>query len=208
MHRLGTLITIATFAVVTAGAAAPAFAQDAGRGEIGAQVSTLSISEFDTTAVGAGVQAGWRLTPGLTIEGALNIYPGGDGTPIEDQRKLLGVVGVRTGVSFGGLELVARARPGFLNFAEQANVPCILIFPTPLSCRVASGYTAFVTELGGGVRVPLGSNRLQLTVDVSDLLVRYSSDEEFLRMNGDARDITDSVLSHNLLFNAGVNWRF
>jgi len=105
------------------------------------------------------------------------------------------------------VDLFARVRPGALAFAGQDQVVCILIFPPPLSCQVLAGYTAFVTDVGGGARLNLAGDRVQVTIDAGDLLVRYSRPESF-RLESDLGEIKKSTVSHNLLFSAGINWRF
>ncbi len=188
----------------------PASAQGTRPFEIGAQVTTLRLGEFETTDVGLGVQGAWRLSPVFAIDGALSLFPGGGSdsvASIDSQRKTLGLIGVRAGVQRGPLDLFARARPGALAFAGQDQVACILIFPPPLSCQVLAGYTAFVTDIGGGARLNLADDRVQVTVDVGDLLVRYSRPESF-RLESELGEIKKSVVSHNLLISAGVNWRF
>ena len=189
-------------------AVTPSYAQDGRRFELGGQLTTLRLSEFETTDVGVGVQAGWRLTPVVAVDGALTWFPGGDdgGFPrIERQQRMLGVVGLRAGVESGRMELFARARPGFLRFAAEDNVPCILIFPPPLSCQVLGGHTSFVTELGGGVRLALDRDRrMFLSFDIGDLLVRYG--RQSMRRNDEISD--DGFVSHNLVAGVGVGWRF
>jgi hypothetical protein len=152
-----------------------------------------------------------NLTPRLAVDGLVSFFPSRESevaNPVESSRQILGLVGVRVEQPFGRVRLYARARPGFLNFAGQENVVCVLIFPPPLSCVVAEGHTAFATEVGGGARIRLDANdRLHVNVDVGDLLVRYSSDESF-RRDSDFGEITDSVLTNNFLFNAGLSWRF
>lgn len=174
--------------------------------EVGAQVAALRLDDFDTTDVGVGVQAAWRATPLLAVDGALTVFPGSDERGprrIGDQQRLLGVIGARAGVAVGRAEVFARVRPGFLTFMDQGPVPCILIFPPPLSCQVLGGYTAFVTDLGGGIRVGVGnSGRMQVAVDAGDLLVRYGV-QSF--RNGELRD---QFVSHNLWFSGGLSWRF
>jgi hypothetical protein len=186
----------------------PARAQDDRGLELGGQLTTLRLSEFDTTDVGGGIHAGWRLGTVFVLDGALNWFPGGDddeGPRVEGQRRVLGVAGVRAGVQSGRIELFGRARPGFLRFSEKENVPCIAIFPTPLECQVLSGQTSFVTELGGGVRIQLDAGgRMYLSFDISDLLVRYGS--EALRPSGEATE--DGFVSHNLLAGVGLGWTF
>ena len=192
----------------TVAGVAPSYAQDERRLEIGGQVSTLRLSEFDTTDVGIGVQAGWRFNRLLAVDGALSWFPGSDDegvARIERQHKVLGVAGVRAGVQSGPLEVFGRVRPGVLRFASEDNVACILIFPPPLACQVLGGYTAFVTEIGGGVRMALGTERRTfVSFDVGDLLVRY--DREALRPGGGITE--DGFLSHNLTAGIGFGWRF
>ncbi|MCC7124131.1 MAG: hypothetical protein IT178_04735 [Acidobacteria bacterium] len=189
----------------------PVLAQAPATGDIGAQVTVLRLGEFDTTTVGGGVQASWPIAPWLAVDGMLSLFPGGDDDDlniVERQRKVLGLVGLRAGHSMGQLDFYARARPGFLNFAEQDSVPCILIVPAPLSCTIGTGYTAFATELGVGARMRLTQDsRWLINVDLGDLLVRYAPEGEF-RRDSDIADIRDSLLTHNLVFNIGLNWRF
>lgn len=185
----------------------PSFAQER-RFELGGQVTTLRLSEFDTTDVGVGVQAGWRLNPLFAVDGALSWFPAGgdDAFPrIERQQRVLGVAGIRAGVQSGPLEFFARARPGFLRFGAEDDVACILIFPAPLECQVLAGHTSFVTELGGGVRVAFGPERRTfVSFDIGDLLVRYG--RQALRPGGEVSD--DGFVSHNLTAGVGVGWRF
>ena len=185
----------------------PVLAQDDPALELGAQVATLRLSEFDTTDVGIGVNAAWRLTPLFAVDGALNWFPGGDDDTqrVEGQQRVLGLAGVRAGVQSGPLELFGRVRPGFLHFASEDNVPCILIFPRPLECQVLAGNTAFVTEIGAGVHLDVGAaRRLFVSFDIGDLLVRYGS--QSLRPDGEVSE--DGFVSHNLTANVGVGWKF
>ncbi len=202
-------VQILTVCMLVWGVAAvrPAVAQDAPSLELAAQVATLRLSEFDTTDVGIGVNAAWRLTPLLAVDGALSWFPGSDDDEqrIERQGRVLGLAGLRAGVQSGPLELFGRVRPGFLRFSGQDNVACILIFPVPLECQVLGGQTSFVTEIGGGVRVAVGeTRRMFVSFDLGDLLVRYGS--ESLRPNGDVSE--DGFVSHNLTANVGVGWKF
>lgn len=206
-HLMGFAVTAA---IIMTGWTRPVVAQPAA-GDFGGHATVLSLGEFETTGVGAGVQASWEVTPRLTVDGIVSVFPGdggNDGSAIERSGKVLGLVGVRTGQTFGRLQLYARVRPGFLNFAARDSVACILIVPAPLSCRIAGGYTAFATEIGGGVRVALdANNRLQLNVDVGDLLVRYAPDGQF-RRDADLGEIVDSTVANNLIVNIGLGWRF
>lgn len=187
--------------------AAPAQAQTAaGSFEIGPNLSILRLSELDTTDVGVGVDASWHLLPRLTIDGTLAWFPGGgDDRALSDQRRLLGLIGVRSGITRGGVDFYGRGRVGFLNFADVGPIPCIQIFPPPLTCQLANGYTAFAIDFGGGAIVPIDSaGKWRVRVDVGDLVVRY--DQHAFRPNGEITE--NGFYGHNLLFSAGLAWRF
>lgn len=192
--------------VILAMAASPAHAQSpTGKFEIGPNLSILRLSELDTTDVGIGVDAAWHIAPRIAIDGTLAWFPGGGDDPsLSDQRRVLGLIGVRSGVTRAGIDFYGRGRVGFLSFAETEPFACILIFPAPLNCQLAGGYTAFAVDLGGGAIVPIDRDgRWRVRVDVGDLLVRY--DMEALRPNNER---TDGFISHNLLFSAGLVWKF
>jgi hypothetical protein len=185
-----------------------AAAQTPERGvEVGGQLSVLRISEFEITDVGPALDAAWHLTPHIAIDGTLAWFPGEREFEIDSiasQHRVLGLVGARSGITRGRVDIYGRGRLGFLRFGEQDSQICTLIFPATLGCRLASGYTAFAFDLGGGVSTGLTNDgRLRLRVDVGDLLVRYNL--EALRPNGET---TDGFVGHNLLMNVGVDWRF
>jgi hypothetical protein len=79
MPRNGARVASLCLLARGAAGAAPALAQEAGRLEVGAQVTAVRLSELETTDVGVGVQAGWRLGPVLKVDGALSWFPGDDG---------------------------------------------------------------------------------------------------------------------------------
>ena len=196
------LLSVVTLAI----AASPAQAQSpTGTFEVGPSVSILRLNELDTTDVGIGVDAAWHLMPRLAIDGTFAWYPGGgDDRALKDQRRTLGLIGVRSGITRGGVDFYGRGRVGFLSFADVGPVPCIQIFPAPLTCQLANGYTAFAVDLGGGAIIPVDSTGTwKVRVDVGDLLVRY--DQEALRPNSER---TDGFISHNLLFSAGLVFKF
>ncbi len=187
-------------------AAPPAQAQTAtGSVEVGPNISILRLSELDTTDIGVGVDASWHILPRLAIDGTLAWFPGGgDDRALSDQRRILGLIGARSGITRGRVDFYGRGRVGFLNFADVGPVPCILIFPAPLSCQLANGYTAFAIDFGGGAVIPIDSEgKWRVRVDVGDLVVRY--DQHARRLNN---DVTEGFYGHNLLFTAGLVWRF
>jgi hypothetical protein len=196
--------------VVCMGMAVPAFAHaqtDAGI-EAGGHVAVLRLSEFDTTDAGIGVHATWRATPIVSLDGALTWFPGGDTASLVNrvarQERTLGLMGARSGIRRGPFELFGRARIGFLRFGHIDQAVCVAVttVPLPLECHIATGYTAFATDLGGGIALDV-ADRLQLRTDIGDLMVRYGIKAH--RSNGEP---TDGFTSHNMQFSSGLVWRF
>lgn len=198
---------IGVFAATFVMGASQAQAQPAdGPVEVGAQVNILRLGELDITDVGVGLTGAWHIMPRLAIDGTLSWFPGDGDAPdrAKTQQRTLGLIGVRSGITRGRVDFFGRARVGVLRFAEQDAVACIRIFPEPLECQLASGYTAFATDLGGDVIARIDdAGRWRVRFDIGDLLVRY--DREALRPNGER---TEGFISHNLLTSVGLVWRF
>jgi hypothetical protein len=174
--------------------------------EVGGHVGVLRLSELSTTDTGVGADVAWRFSPSLAIDGAFTWFPGSDASTgaLGRQQRTLGLAGLRAGVSAGAVDLFARGRAGYLRFGSQPATACILIFPTPLVCQLAGGYTAFAAEVGGGVSVGLiPSGRLRASLEAGDLMVRYGFTS--FRPNGTT---TDGFISHNLLVTIGAAWQF
>jgi len=175
--------------------------------EFGGHVDVLRLSELSTTDTGVGANVAWRFSPSVAIDGALTWFRGSGastGGSSQHQQRTLGLAGVRGGVTAGGVDLFARARGGLLRFGSESASVCILIFPTPLSCQLAGGYTAFAADVGGGASVAvIPSGRLRASVSASDLMVRYGL--QALRPNGTT---TEGFISHNLLVTIGAAWQF
>jgi hypothetical protein len=196
-------IVLAALLAVTAGSS-QAMAQTRGA-EVGGHVDVLRLSELSSTDAGIGPDLAWRFSPSLAIDGSLTWYPSASTAgSSQQQQRTLGLAGVRAGVTAGSVDLFARARGGFLRFGSQPATACILIFPPPLSCQLAAGYTAFVADIGGGASVAvIPSGRLRASVGAGDLMVRYGF--QALRPNGAT---TDGFTSHNLLVSIGAAWQF
>lgn len=175
--------------------------------EVGGHVGVLRLSELSTTDTGVGADVAWRFSPSLAIDGAFTWFPGSDastGALDRRQQRTLGLAGLRAGVSAGAVDLFARGRAGYLRFGSQSATACILIFPTPLVCQLAGGYTAFAAEVGGGASVAvIPSGRLRASVSAGDLMVRYGV--QALRPDGTT---TEGFISHNLLVTIGAAWQF
>lgn len=189
-------------------AATPAFAQTPGNDvELGGQMTVIQLSEFDVTDTGVGITAAWRATPIFLVDGAFTWFPGNDGsssTHIARQQRSLGLVGVRSGIRRGRIELFGRARAGFLRFSPLEGAVCVAvtIVPLPLECQIATGYTSFATELGGGIGVA-AADRVQVRVEAGNVMVRYA--QEAHRSNG---ELSDGFTSQNIQVSSAVVWRF
>jgi hypothetical protein len=208
MTRLSVLFLATCTAVFVRTASAAAQPAD-GNVEVGGHFAALRLSQFDTTDAGVGLHAMWPIVTGLAVDGALTWFPGDDEFDADSfsaQSRMLGLAGLRVGTDLGRVMVYGRGRAGLLRFAEQDNVACIAIFPVPLSCRLATGHTAFAGDLGAGASLGLGSDdRLQLRLEASDLIVRYDVDIEVRRPNG---EVSDGFVGHNLLVQIGLGWRF
>ena len=184
----------------------PVTAQSAGV-EVGAHLGILRLSELDTTDVGVGTHVVVPLASVVAVDATLTWFPGVDdleANVANSQDRVLGMAGLRATVPSGNVEVFARGSAGFLRLMPQRSVVCIAVFPPPLGCRLATGYTAFTSRFGGGASVGLRSNgQLRVHIEAGDLLVRYGL--EAVRPNG---EITDGFVDHNLLVSIGLGWRF
>jgi hypothetical protein len=117
---------------------------------------------------------------------------------------VLGLAGARFLTTHAIVDVFAATRMGFLRFAEANSAICIAIFPPPIACRLAAGYTALAFNVGGGASVAVArQGRLRTDIEVGDLMVGYNFDA--IRPGGET---TDGFLSHNLLLTLGLRWRF
>jgi hypothetical protein len=193
-------------AVLTAlTAATPAGAQD-GQFEVGVQVASAQSGQFDAGDTGIGGRIGWRPMSVVGFEAELSIYPRhfpGD-TPFSRAR-VEGLFGATAGVTIGRIRPFARVRPGFVDVHEAPDpFPCILIYPPPLQCEMASGRTLFALDVGGGVAVTL-TPRTFVRVDLGDRLVRYPGPV----FEMEPRQIhDDAFFGHDFRFAAGAGLRF
>ena len=179
---------------------APASAQD--RFEAAAQIAVAHSSEFDHGDTGVGGRFAWHPTALIGAEAEMNVYPRSfpSGSSFSSSR-IEGLFGVTVGPRFARVRPFAKLRPGFLAFRGQP-VACILIFPPPLACVLATGRTVFALDAGGGVEVfPTG--RTVVRVDVGDRLLKYPGPSFH---NG--RATQQSFFSHDFRLSAGAGLRF
>jgi hypothetical protein len=180
----------------------PAWALAQDRFDAGAHVAVAHSSEFDATDTGVGGWFSWHPTGLVGADAEMTFYP--SSFPNENgfsSSRIEGLFGVTVGPRLPGVRPFARLRPGFLAFRGEPIV-CILIFPPPLSCELASGRTLFAMDVGGGVEL-FPTSRAVIRVDVGDRILKYPGPSF---RNG--RVSQESFYSHDFRLSAGAGVRF
>src|SRR5262245_42832533 len=174
--------------------------------DVGGHFSVLHLSEFDATNTGIGLNTAWQVGRHVALGGSVTWFNGDASAPLAEriakQSRTLGLAGARYGVRSGLVDVFARAHAGVLRFAALGPSVCVAIAPAPLECQLAAGYTAFATDLGGGVALN-AAEHLQFRVEAGDLLVRYGMDAS--RTSGEP---SGAFTSHNLQVTSAIAWRF
>jgi hypothetical protein len=199
MNKKTTILVLVGLVAVWADRAA---AQSSpGRFEVGAQMSTAVSGEFDETVVGVGGRFSWHPGSVLGIESEFNVYPE---ELVFSGRQLEGLFGVTVGPWLDRMRPFAKLRAGFLNVGEARRpFACILIYPPPLSCELASGRTLTVFDLGGGVEASV-TPRTFVRVEAGDRLVKYPG--PIIDRNREVQE--DSFFGHDFRFAFGAGLRF
>jgi hypothetical protein len=173
-----------------------------GRFEIGAQVVSIRSREFDRADTGIGGRFSWHPIDVIGAEAEMTFDSGDfpDRSPFSRSRAE-GLFGVTVGPRFGRARPFLKIRPGFLTFHGQPVV-CILIFPPPLACVLATGRTVFALDAGGGVELSAG-RRTFIRIDGGDRVLKYPGPSF---RNG--RATQQSFFSHDVRVSAGAGVRF
>ena len=177
----------------------------AARFEVGAQVASTKSSQFDDTDTGLGGRISWHPAGWVAAEAEINGYPGNfPGQRPFSRGRMEGLFGATVGRSLGRMRPFGKLRPGFVMFRESSEpFACILIFPPPLACALASGRTLLALDVGGGVEVS-ATPKTFVRVDAGDLMMKYPGPV----FEAASRQRQDAFFSHNFRFAAGVGWRF
>jgi len=175
------------------------------RFQLGVQFVGASSGEFNRTALGVSGGVAWHPVPLLGLEANLGIYPG-DSTSITalSTSQVEGLLGITIGPRLGRVRPFAKVRPGFVAFrASREPMACVLIYPPPLSCTLASGETVAAVDLGGGIEV-FPTRRTFLRFDIGDRMLRYSGPT--FDLGGTVRNA--AFFSHDFRVAVGGGWRF
>ncbi len=197
---------IIAFVLVALFCARPVGAQDDDRAfQAGVQFAGAVSSEFDSTDFGVGGRISWHPATLIGVEAELDYYPADFADdPVFSGSRIEGLFGATVGPRIGPLRPFAKLRPGFVTFGEAPEpFVCILIFPPPLACHLASGRTVFALDVGGGVEW-LPSDRIVIRVDAGDRAVRYPG--PVIDRDGTVRD--DTFFGHDFRFTIGGGVRF
>ena len=171
----------------------------------GIHLAISDSDQFHTRDVGLGGRLSWQPNPLIGVEGELTIFSDvfSDGVAFSDGR-VEGLFGATIGPRFGAVRAFAKVRPGFLRYrAADEPIPCIAIFPPPLSCTLAGGRTLFALDLGGGVEI-FPSRRTFVRVDVGDRMVRFPA--SVIDTSGQVRQ--ERFTGHDVRFAFGGGVRF
>jgi hypothetical protein len=154
--------------------ASTSFAQDRGQQQVEVKLLSARSGELDSTDVGVGGRLSWHPRSSIGLEGEVGFYPSNIPEPVAiTSNRVEGLFGITAGPRLDGIRPFVRVRPGFLRVgAAPQPVPCIRIFPPPLSCTLAAGRTLLTVDLGGGVEVDTPADTF-LRVDLGTRLVRY-----------------------------------
>ena len=199
MHRPTIILALA--GLLAAWPAAAVAQSSPGRFELGVQVTSAVLSEFDETDVGFGGRLAWNPAGIIGIEAEINEYPE---DLIFSGNRVEGLFGITVGPRFDRVRPFAKLRSGFLSVSEARRpFACVLIYPPPLSCELASGPTLTVFDLGGGVEVSM-TQRTFVRVEAGDRLVKYPG--PVIVRSGTVQD--DSFFGHDFRFAVGAGLRF
>lgn len=191
-------------------------AQTAGKVEVGAQFTslTLSVPPYDYnhyTEAGFGGRITYNLNDTIAVEGEANFFPNknvfgylGEGRAFQAQ------FGIKAGRRYKNFGVFAKARPGFLAVGDMFSFQ-------PGSSGSSSGIPGFNTRVGrethfttdlGGVLEFYPSKKTVVRFDAGDTIVRFGPHYEPDPNVYQKMLKLPARLKHNLQITAGVGFRF
>jgi outer membrane protein with beta-barrel domain len=187
-----------------------ALAQSQSRFEVGAQVSTLRLTDFDATNSGLGGRASFDLSRWLAIEGELNFFPR-DRVEVESspgpaadirigysRTRFEGFAGPKIGLRRDKYGLFGKIQPGFARLTDK-GVSCVDEACARMLFLLAPPeyHTEFAMNLGGVFEF-YPSPRIVTRLDLGTTLIRHRS----------FAPPCDDCTSSNFSSRVGVGFRF
>jgi len=179
---------IVAILLVGPGGVSGVYAQPAApRVEIGAQISTLRLTDSDATNAGLGGRVSYDLAPWLAAEGEFSFFPtdeiavlgsalsGSDFRVVHRRQRAEAFFGLKLGTRFERFGVFAKVRPGFASLThremECVGAPCALM----MLLLVQPVYrTELAVDLGGVLEF-YPSSRMVVRVDLGDTIIRHRS---------------------------------
>ena len=185
---------------------APAHAQNF---EVGVNLLSSQMSEFEGTDIGVGGRFTWKPVPLIGVDADLGWYPGEyppDGVTFSDGR-FEGFFGVTVGPAVNRLRPFGKFAAGFFQTTgTQERIVCLAIFPPPLNCVMAADQTLPAMDFGGGVEL-LFTDRTFLRIDATARMLQYPGPS--MRLDRDDRSTHDSdYWGAAFRLSIGGGWRF
>jgi hypothetical protein len=212
-----------------AAAAAGAHGRSAAtRFEVGAHFTTISFSpirklraesSFDSefsppvTEYGFGGRFTYNLTESLAVEAETNLLPrarllaaGASGRITQAQ------FGVKAGHRFHAFGLFAKARPGFVSFANTFRLGGIAVIfsaaPVVSDDPFAFGRTTYFSTDVGGVLELYPTHRWLVRFDAGDTIIHYGARRIIVPFFDPRFTVAPAETRHNFQFTTGVGFRF
>jgi hypothetical protein len=201
------------------GAVVAAQERDRPKVEVGVQFSSLSVTPPERFAgtenrPGFGGRATYDLTEHLAVEGEVNFFPTrGFETSATGGRALQGQFGLKAGRRFEKFGVFAKARPGFVSFAETREITPTTVtvggqtFPTVIFDTGRKTHFSFDV---GGVLEFYPTRRTTVRFDAGDTIIRYGERRDLgpiFAAPGGLLITAPAETRHNFQFTAGVGFR-
>jgi hypothetical protein len=210
--KTGCAAALVLLCLFSAPGEARAQAKDAPKVEVGAQFSSLSLSESrGTTEPGVGARVTYNLTDNVALEAQFDLFPDRDRFRGERNggRITQAVFGVKAGKRFEKFGVFGKVRPGFTSFGAGRR-ELVLLSPTPYPLLGFEPHreTHFATDVGGVLEF-YPTRRIVTRFDAGDTIIRYGdSTRSFYNGTTLQPYPVRGETRHNFQFSAGIGFRF
>lgn len=174
------------------------------RFELGLDVPVVKLSQVDRTDTGVGLRLGFELSRSVALDATLGYFPGDLGQPAFSGSRTQALLGLKLGRRGEKAGAFATLRGGVTSFSEApAPFACILIYPPPLTCRLAGGDSLPTLTFGAALEL-YPSERTVLRLEVGDQMSRYPGPV----LDGEGQARAGDFWDHDLRLSVGLGWRF